>query len=106
MVLVWPRMWPETTDTAPNSPMARSEEHTSELQSPCNLVCRLLLEKKKPLHSSGRPSHSSSLLLSTSPVQRVEPPPWSATCCWPPLATISPTPRTVLGLSCFAAPRP
>src|SRR2546426_7052265 len=26
---------------------ARSEEHTSELQSPCNLVCRLLLEKKK-----------------------------------------------------------
>src|SRR2546426_1008872 len=29
------------------SDMARSEEHTSELQSPCNLVCRLLLEKKK-----------------------------------------------------------
>src|SRR5688500_19982655 len=28
---------------------ARSEEHTSELQSPCNLVCRLLLEKKKRL---------------------------------------------------------
>src|SRR5256885_5647534 len=28
----------------------RSEEHTSELQSPCNLVCRLLLEKKKKLH--------------------------------------------------------
>src|SRR2546426_3504432 len=28
-------------------PDARSEEHTSELQSPCNLVCRLLLEKKK-----------------------------------------------------------
>src|SRR5256885_8335260 len=32
----------ERLDTAP-----RSEEHTSELQSPCNLVCRLLLEKKK-----------------------------------------------------------
>src|SRR5256885_7082319 len=34
----------------------RSEEHTSELQSPCNLVCRLLLEKKKKIkkkiHSS------------------------------------------------------
>src|SRR5205807_8873450 len=30
----------------PPSP-PRSEEHTSELQSPCNLVCRLLLEKKK-----------------------------------------------------------
>src|SRR5256885_3697175 len=28
---------------------SRSEEHTSELQSPCNLVCRLLLEKKKIL---------------------------------------------------------
>src|SRR5256885_12894541 len=27
--------------------LVRSEEHTSELQSPCNLVCRLLLEKKK-----------------------------------------------------------
>src|SRR3989454_2262809 len=40
-------------------PDLRSEEHTSELQSPCNLVCRLLLEKKKknirftPLQSSG-----------------------------------------------------
>src|SRR5256885_11698076 len=29
------------------SALPRSEEHTSELQSPCNLVCRLLLEKKK-----------------------------------------------------------
>src|SRR2546426_7575733 len=29
----------------------RSEEHTSELQSPCNLVCRLLLEKKKISHN-------------------------------------------------------
>src|SRR5256885_3898439 len=29
----------------------RSEEHTSELQSPCNLVCRLLLEKKKQIAS-------------------------------------------------------
>src|SRR2546426_2575654 len=33
----------------------RSEEHTSELQSPCNLVCRLLLEKKKTeMRVSGR----------------------------------------------------
>src|SRR5256885_11347405 len=30
-----------------NEHAERSEEHTSELQSPCNLVCRLLLEKKK-----------------------------------------------------------
>src|SRR5688500_19084849 len=29
----------------------RSEEHTSELQSPCKLVCRLLLEKKKQTHT-------------------------------------------------------
>src|SRR2546426_2652812 len=34
----------------------RSEEHTSELQSPCNLVCRLLLEKKKSEDRSGRSS--------------------------------------------------
>src|SRR5256885_13993277 len=31
----------------PGIAQRRSEEHTSELQSPCNLVCRLLLEKKK-----------------------------------------------------------
>src|SRR5256885_13212905 len=31
----------------------RSEEHTSELQSPCNLVCRLLLEKKNITNPSG-----------------------------------------------------
>src|SRR5256885_2980937 len=37
----------------------RSEEHTSELQSPCNLVCRLLLEKKKNANSS----HASMRLL-------------------------------------------
>src|SRR5256885_9173511 len=30
--------------------IVRSEEHTSELQSPCNLVCRLLLEKKKTIY--------------------------------------------------------
>src|SRR5256885_10920514 len=35
-----------------HSPHPRSEEHTSELQSPCNLVCRLLLEKKKKLAQS------------------------------------------------------
>src|SRR5256885_10541935 len=34
----------------------RSEEHTSELQSPCNLVCRLLLEKKNNSESSPSPS--------------------------------------------------
>src|SRR5256885_3705201 len=34
-------------ETRAGCPRLRSEEHTSELQSPCNLVCRLLLEKKK-----------------------------------------------------------
>src|SRR2546426_5043850 len=34
-------------DDDPMRARHRSEEHTSELQSPCNLVCRLLLEKKK-----------------------------------------------------------
>src|SRR5256885_12465990 len=35
----------------------RSEEHTSELQSPCNLVCRLLLEKKKKENANYIGSH-------------------------------------------------
>src|SRR2546426_9255700 len=39
------RAWPRLA----RRQIARSEEHTSELQSPCNLVCRLLLEKKKTL---------------------------------------------------------
>src|SRR5256885_6873145 len=41
--------------TASCTSSSRSEEHTSELQSPCNLVCRLLLEKKKRGHIE--PSH-------------------------------------------------
>src|SRR5256885_3075466 len=39
---------------------ARSEEHTSELQSPCNLVCRLLLEKKKHPHTARNVDDSSA----------------------------------------------
>src|SRR5256885_8380609 len=59
------RVWPQKVHVYPGEPnpievtvhnfstrpeeatVRRSEEHTSELQSPCNLVCRLLLEKKK-----------------------------------------------------------
>src|SRR5256885_3826907 len=37
----------------------RSEEHTSELQSPCNLVCRLLLEKKKQPSQPSLPDSGS-----------------------------------------------
>src|SRR5256885_8712598 len=46
----------------------RSEEHTSELQSPCNLVCRLLLEKKKTRTHPAAMYHNttSSCALTTS----------------------------------------
>src|SRR5256885_13262870 len=43
--------------------MSRSEEHTSELQSPCNLVCRLLLEKKKKQHRRIYVYHSHDVYL-------------------------------------------
>src|SRR5256885_12048011 len=45
---VKPRLTQYEVDACGSAP--RSEEHTSELQSPCNLVCRLLLEKKKNNH--------------------------------------------------------
>src|SRR5256885_3415335 len=40
---------PSASALDPREDEGRSEEHTSELQSPCNLVCRLLLEKKKKM---------------------------------------------------------
>src|SRR2546426_8975530 len=40
---------------------SRSEEHTSELQSPCNLVCRLLLEKKKNKLATPHPSSMTTI---------------------------------------------
>src|SRR5256885_10580244 len=43
----WNRRGSGTGGSGAPRPGPRSEEHTSELQSPCNLVCRLLLEKKK-----------------------------------------------------------
>src|SRR5438034_5985579 len=42
------------------NPRPRSEEHTSELQSHSDLVCRLLLEKKKKKHKCNVPSHKES----------------------------------------------
>src|ERR1039457_5231332 len=61
-------IWREPRPHPPNwisslSKPSRSEEHTSELQSPCNLVCRLLLEKKyrlcapQPAVGPGSPRH-------------------------------------------------
>src|SRR2546426_7870983 len=57
------------TSHALSSSERRSEEHTSELQSPCNLVCRLLLEKKKKkakdhlslCHATQHPQHSTNI---------------------------------------------
>src|SRR5256885_11122045 len=64
------RHWRRSAADRPRQPFhqRRSEEHTSELQSPCNLVCRLLLEKKKkyenvgtfPTTSSRRPGSYSA----------------------------------------------
>src|SRR5256885_3836823 len=54
---------------------ARSEEHTSELQSPCNLVCRLLLEKKKHIILSLRTgcySHSRRVSRHERPITSPE----------------------------------
>src|SRR2546430_13065716 len=54
----------------------RSEEHTSELQSQSNLVCRLLLEKKKnvPAYDTSRPSISLSAAPATRPAASAVPP--------------------------------
>src|SRR5205807_3105618 len=50
--------WPVGLGGKGNEGVTGTEEHTSELQSPCNLVCRLLLEKKKQSpHSRCPPRH-------------------------------------------------
>src|SRR5256885_8803390 len=51
---------PRHRGRGPNGP--RSEEHTSELQSPCNLVCRLLLEKKKTIQPPNFASTETQLM--------------------------------------------
>src|SRR5256885_10968240 len=53
--------------------VVRSEEHTSELQSPCNLVCRLLLEKKNTLRP-GLPSPTFSVHLACASANSVPAP--------------------------------
>src|SRR6266705_6939072 len=50
-------VWPAAGTTP------RSEEHTSELQSPYDLVCRLLLEKKKKTHQRGIAKNKQTLTL-------------------------------------------
>src|SRR5256886_9982945 len=60
-------MWPVWSAGPSRSPApSRSEEHTSELQSQSNLVCRLLLEKKKIINDLRRPwpeTRSPTLIL-------------------------------------------
>src|SRR2546426_4604550 len=50
----------------------RSEEHTSELQSPCNLVCRLLLEKKKKSSNGSDYEFASKLVRDSTESGRFE----------------------------------
>src|ERR1022692_2623251 len=71
----------------------RSEEHTSELQSPCNLVCRLLLEKKKNeicSRFSNRPRKFAWSLhpAHTAPPRHAGAGPWKPPRLLPPRETI------------------
>src|SRR5256885_4971041 len=63
----------------------RSEEHTSELQSPCNLVCRLLLEKKTPRRrramSSARDERGRATFLPSLVTGCIQRAPHGARCC-------------------------
>src|SRR5256886_5132974 len=54
---VWRSLYPRHQRVAPLAAFVRSEEHTSELQSQSNLVCRLLLEKKKKRKEHIPPRH-------------------------------------------------
>src|SRR5256885_8782343 len=59
-----------TTGNNPSS--MRSEEHTSELQSPCNLVCRLLLEKKKKKKTKQNGYVSNNNKANTKPESQID----------------------------------
>src|SRR5256885_9705238 len=76
----WRRMPVIPATQEAEAEVVRSEEHTSELQSPCNLVCRLLLEKKKNIlgtnvsaqsgHTAGHDTISSHMTVSNTPPRR------------------------------------
>src|SRR5438552_14951536 len=67
--------WPDVAHSFDQNRAARSEEHTSELQSPDHLVCRLLLEKKKPnpVHTPNQQISSPPRHPLSSPHQRLVP---------------------------------
>src|ERR1039457_7102238 len=64
------RQFPESQGEIVAEITYRSEEHTSELQSPCNLVCRLLLDKKKETSETQPPTQTPSPALSHPVLQR------------------------------------
>src|SRR5256885_9718316 len=64
---------PSGLEADPSYWQARSEEHTSELQSPCNLVCRLLLEKKKNVEDIGFNGLPASLALLSNAHTQLDP---------------------------------
>src|SRR5256885_6080769 len=68
------RPWAKAIRDRVTTRQMRSEEHTSELQSPCNLVCRLLLEKKKTVRhqcvARARYHSCRVLVLRTDPPHR------------------------------------
>src|SRR5256885_12496372 len=66
LIGIWGLLLEGYNPEIPMSISPRSEEHTSELQSPCNLVCRLLLEKKKRITSALRDRSECQRVLSAS----------------------------------------
>src|SRR5260221_6412783 len=83
----WSKRWPMPRSSAQcRSLRKRSEEHTSELQSHSDLVCRLLLEKKIPVHRVDFLSPNCDPLITMSPDERHR---WRVTCflCGPPSAS-------------------
>src|SRR5256885_3169898 len=75
--------------------VVRSEEHTSELQSPCNLVCRLLLEKKK-----------TESLKSNVVREGMGGPPLTEQAMWPPAERSQQTLSRSWSPRCVRQPRP
>src|SRR2546426_8951290 len=65
-------LWVQPAGPFISPALHRSEEHTSELQSPCNLVCRLLLEKKKSendRHQSSRQVMAGTAIPAARPIR-------------------------------------
>src|SRR5438876_5976888 len=60
-----PRLLPHANAGSEHHGVARSEEHTSELQSPVHLVCRLLLEKKNTENHYQKPASTPTLEFAT-----------------------------------------